>query len=130
MIATVTLNPSLDRHVAVENLVLDDTNRHNRDGLRVFNSPTAIYKAEPYGTEGIAILKGPASSLYGVSGPGGIVKIAETLVPKWFQHGGSSFSTNFSIAIEGTARRAPTITIINRKKLLAIALSNRSVPPG
>jgi 6-phosphofructokinase 2 len=27
MIATVTMNPSLDRHVAVENLVLDDTNR-------------------------------------------------------------------------------------------------------
>lgn len=27
MLATVTLNPSLDRHVAVENLVLDDTNR-------------------------------------------------------------------------------------------------------
>ena len=27
MIATVTLNPSLDRHVEVENLVLDDTNR-------------------------------------------------------------------------------------------------------
>lgn len=27
MIATVTLNPSLDRHVAVENLVIDDTNR-------------------------------------------------------------------------------------------------------
>ena len=27
MIATVTLNPSLDRHVAVDNLVLDDTNR-------------------------------------------------------------------------------------------------------
>jgi 6-phosphofructokinase 2 len=27
MIATVTLNPTLDRHVAVENLVLDDTNR-------------------------------------------------------------------------------------------------------
>jgi 6-phosphofructokinase 2 len=27
MIATVTLNPSLDRHVQVENLVLDDTNR-------------------------------------------------------------------------------------------------------
>jgi len=27
LIATVTLNPSLDRHVAVENLVLDDTNR-------------------------------------------------------------------------------------------------------
>ncbi len=27
MIATVTLNPSLDQHVGVENLVLDDTNR-------------------------------------------------------------------------------------------------------
>ncbi len=27
MIATVTLNPSLDRHVAVEDLILDDTNR-------------------------------------------------------------------------------------------------------
>lgn len=27
MIATVTLNPALDRHVEVENLVLDDTNR-------------------------------------------------------------------------------------------------------
>ncbi|WP_134725871.1 TonB-dependent siderophore receptor [Paracoccus luteus] len=46
-----------------------------RDGLRVYNAPTAIWKTEPYGTEGIAILKGPASSLYGVSGPGGIVNI-------------------------------------------------------
>jgi len=27
LIATLTLNPSLDRHVAVENLILDDTNR-------------------------------------------------------------------------------------------------------
>jgi 6-phosphofructokinase 2 len=27
LIATITLNPSLDRHVAVENLILDDTNR-------------------------------------------------------------------------------------------------------
>jgi len=27
MIATVTLNPALDQHVEVDNLVLDDTNR-------------------------------------------------------------------------------------------------------
>ncbi len=27
MIATLTLNPPLDRHVSVENLILDDTNR-------------------------------------------------------------------------------------------------------
>lgn len=46
-----------------------------RDGLRQFNAPTALYKIEPYGIEGIALLKGPASSLYGVSGPGGIVNI-------------------------------------------------------
>ncbi|WP_414832423.1 TonB-dependent siderophore receptor [Afifella sp. YEN Y35] len=46
-----------------------------RDGLRQYNSPTALFKTEPYGIEGITILKGPASSLYGVSGPGGIVNI-------------------------------------------------------
>ncbi|MCQ0988935.1 TonB-dependent siderophore receptor [Jiella marina] len=46
-----------------------------RDGLRQYNAPTALYKAEPYGLEGITILKGPASSLYGVSGPGGIVNL-------------------------------------------------------
>lgn len=46
-----------------------------RDGLRQYNSPTALYKTEPYGIEGITVLKGPASSLYGVSGPGGIVNL-------------------------------------------------------
>ncbi|ESR24192.1 Ferrichrome-iron receptor [Lutibaculum baratangense AMV1] len=46
-----------------------------RDGLRQYNSPTALFKTEPYGLEGITILKGPASSLYGVSGPGGIVNL-------------------------------------------------------
>ncbi|WP_045386909.1 TonB-dependent siderophore receptor [Falsirhodobacter sp. alg1] len=44
-----------------------------RDGLRVFNAPSAIVNNDPYTVEGIAILKGPASSLYGVSGPGGLV---------------------------------------------------------
>jgi iron complex outermembrane receptor protein len=46
-----------------------------RDGLRQFNGPSAWFKTEPYGIEGLTILKGPASSLYGVSGPGGIVNI-------------------------------------------------------
>lgn len=46
-----------------------------RDGLRQYNGPSAWFKTEPYGIEGATILKGPASSLYGVSGPGGIVNI-------------------------------------------------------
>ncbi|TKT82894.1 TonB-dependent siderophore receptor [Aquamicrobium sp. LC103] len=46
-----------------------------RDGLRQYNGPSAWFKTEPYGMEGITVLKGPASSLYGVSGAGGIVNI-------------------------------------------------------
>ncbi|WP_273784344.1 TonB-dependent siderophore receptor [Brucella intermedia] len=46
-----------------------------RDGLRIINGPSAWLKTEPYGIEGITVLKGPASSLYGVSGPGGIVNV-------------------------------------------------------
>lgn len=46
-----------------------------RDSLRQYNGPSAWFRTEPYGIEGLTILKGPASSLYGVSGPGGIVNI-------------------------------------------------------
>lgn len=46
-----------------------------RDGLRQFNGPSAWLRSEPYGLEGVTVLKGPASSLYGVSGPGGIVNM-------------------------------------------------------
>ncbi|MFN7026064.1 MAG: TonB-dependent siderophore receptor [Pseudorhizobium sp.] len=46
-----------------------------RDGLKQFNGPSAWFRAEPYGVEGVTVLKGPASSLYGVSGPGGIVNM-------------------------------------------------------
>lgn len=52
-----------------------------RDGLRQYNGPSAWFKTEPYGIEGVTILKGPASSLYGVSGPGGIVNVV-TKQPK------------------------------------------------
>lgn len=46
-----------------------------RDGLRQVNGPSAWYRNDPYTMEGIAILKGPSSSLYGVSGPGGLVNV-------------------------------------------------------
>ncbi|OHV85036.1 ferrichrome-iron receptor [Rhizobium sp. LCM 4573] len=46
-----------------------------RDGLKQFNGPSAWFRTEPYGLEGVTVLKGPASSLYGVSGPGGIVNL-------------------------------------------------------
>jgi iron complex outermembrane recepter protein len=46
-----------------------------RDGLRQYNGPSAWFRTEPYGIEGVTILKGPASSLYGISGPGGIVNV-------------------------------------------------------
>lgn len=46
-----------------------------RDGLRQYNGPSAWFKTEPYGIEGLTVLKGPASSLYGISGPGGMVNL-------------------------------------------------------
>lgn len=46
-----------------------------RDGLKQVNGPSAWFRAEPYGLEGITILKGPSSALYGVSGAGGIVNM-------------------------------------------------------
>ncbi|SFE31487.1 TonB-dependent siderophore receptor [Roseivivax sediminis] len=46
-----------------------------RDGLRQVNGPSAWYRNDPYTLEGAALLKGPASSLYGVSGPGGLVNL-------------------------------------------------------
>ncbi|MBD9528744.1 TonB-dependent siderophore receptor [Paracoccus sp. PAR01] len=46
-----------------------------RDGLRSFNGLSAWYRNDPYTLEGIAVLKGPASSMFGVSTPGGIVNL-------------------------------------------------------
>ncbi|TQS73614.1 TonB-dependent siderophore receptor [Rhodobacteraceae bacterium] len=51
------------------------TNGFFRDGLRQVNGPSAWYRNDPYTIEGVAVLKGPASSLYGVSGPGGVVNV-------------------------------------------------------
>jgi len=46
-----------------------------RDGLRSFNGLSAWYRNDPYTLEGIAVLKGPASSMFGVSTPGGVVNL-------------------------------------------------------
>ncbi|WP_420548045.1 TonB-dependent siderophore receptor [Curvivirga sp.] len=43
-----------------------------RDGLRQYGGSSALYKSEPYGLEGIEILKGPSSALYGASSSGGL----------------------------------------------------------
>lgn len=46
-----------------------------RDGLREVNGPFFSFKTEPYGIDGVTILKGPTSSLYGGSTPGGLVEV-------------------------------------------------------
>ncbi|MGN6098517.1 MAG: TonB-dependent siderophore receptor [Bosea sp. (in: a-proteobacteria)] len=44
-----------------------------RDGMREFNSPSGLFRTEPYGLDSISILKGPASSLYGASASVGVI---------------------------------------------------------
>jgi iron complex outermembrane recepter protein len=46
-----------------------------RDGLRQVNSPNGLFRLEPYGLDGIAILRGPAASIYGASSTGGVVDL-------------------------------------------------------
>ncbi len=46
-----------------------------RDGLRQVNGPSAWFQNHPYSFEAVSILKGPSSSMYGVSGAGGIVNV-------------------------------------------------------
>lgn len=46
-----------------------------RDGLRQVSSPNGLFRIEPYGLEGISILRGPAASIYGASSTGGIVDL-------------------------------------------------------
>lgn len=46
-----------------------------RDGLRQLNSPSGIYRNEPYGLEQLTVVRGPASVLYGASGAGGLVDL-------------------------------------------------------
>jgi iron complex outermembrane receptor protein len=46
-----------------------------RDGLREVNGPFFTFKTEPYGLDGVSVIKGPASSLYGGSTPGGLIEL-------------------------------------------------------
>ncbi|WP_062210607.1 TonB-dependent siderophore receptor [Aureimonas sp. AU12] len=46
-----------------------------RDGLREFNFGFSTFDIEPYGLEGLSILKGPSAGLYGSSNAGGIVDL-------------------------------------------------------
>ncbi|MGY3692645.1 iron complex outermembrane receptor protein [Bradyrhizobium sp. USDA 3240] len=46
-----------------------------RDGLRQGGGNFAIPKIEPYGLDSVSILRGPASGLYGLGSPGGIVDV-------------------------------------------------------
>lgn len=45
-----------------------------RDGMRMFYD-TAWVQAEPFGLERVEVMKGPASVLYGQTGPGGFVNV-------------------------------------------------------
>lgn len=45
-----------------------------RDGMRLFYD-TAWVQAEPFGFERVEVMKGPASVLYGQTGPGGFVNV-------------------------------------------------------
>ncbi|KQV38404.1 MULTISPECIES: TonB-dependent siderophore receptor [unclassified Rhizobium] len=46
-----------------------------RDNLRQPGAGSSLFKTEPYGLEGVSILRGPSSSLYGSSGAGGLYNL-------------------------------------------------------
>ncbi|KIU30418.1 TonB-dependent receptor [Methylobacterium radiotolerans] len=82
-----------------------------RDGLRLNAVGLTIPRSEPYGLEAVTILRGPASGLYGLGSPGGIVDSTSkrpVFVPfgeVQFQAGNyDRFQGNFDIGgpVEGT----------------------------
>ncbi|WP_422230877.1 TonB-dependent siderophore receptor [Methylorubrum rhodinum] len=56
------------------------------DGLSLPGSRDAFPSVDPYRLERVDIIKGPASVLYGQSGPGGIVNLVSK-VPRFVRHG-------------------------------------------
>jgi iron complex outermembrane recepter protein len=46
-----------------------------RDNLRQPGAGSSLFKNEPYGLEGVSILRGPSSALYGASGAGGLYNL-------------------------------------------------------
>ncbi|WP_043755892.1 TonB-dependent siderophore receptor [Methylobacterium oryzae] len=82
-----------------------------RDGLRQPGVGLIIPRTEPYGYEALTILRGPASGLYGLGSPGGIVDITSkrpVFVPfgeVWFQGGNfDRYQGNFDVGgpVEGS----------------------------
>ncbi|MDP4025475.1 TonB-dependent siderophore receptor [Methylobacterium sp. NEAU 140] len=82
-----------------------------RDGLRQAGVNLAVPRVEPYGTEALTILRGPASGLYGLGSPGGIVDITSKrpvftrFGEAWFQAGNyDRVQGNFDVGgpVEGT----------------------------
>jgi iron complex outermembrane receptor protein len=82
-----------------------------RDGLRQSGVNQAVARIEPYGVEALTILRGPASGLYGLGSPGGIVDITSkrpVFVPfgeVQFQGGSyDRYQGNFDVGspVEGT----------------------------
>ncbi|MBD9451607.1 TonB-dependent siderophore receptor [Rhizobium sp. RHZ02] len=46
-----------------------------RDNLRQPGAGSSLFKTEPYGLEGVSILRGPSSALYGATGAGGLYNL-------------------------------------------------------
>ncbi|MDX0462097.1 TonB-dependent siderophore receptor [Sinorhizobium medicae] len=46
-----------------------------RDNLRQPAAVDSVFKTEPYGLEGVSILRGPSSALYGATGAGGLYNL-------------------------------------------------------
>lgn len=46
-----------------------------RDNLRQPGAGSSLFKTEPYGLEGVSILRGPSSALYGPAGAGGLYNL-------------------------------------------------------
>ncbi|MDP3317768.1 MAG: TonB-dependent siderophore receptor, partial [Bosea sp. (in: a-proteobacteria)] len=85
-----------------------------RDGLRDFNSPSGLFRLEPYGIESISILKGPASSLYGASASVGIIdaiskRPTETRFGEVEIQGGSFNRRQINFDLGGPANQAGTV---------------------
>ncbi len=85
-----------------------------RDGLRNFNSPSGLFRMEPYGFESISILKGPASSLYGASASVGIIdaiskRPTETRFGEVEIQGGPFNRRQINFDLGGPANQAGTV---------------------
>ncbi len=85
-----------------------------RDGLRDFNSPSGLFRLEPYGVDSISILKGPASSLYGASASVGVIDViskrpTETRFGEIEIQGGSFNRRQINFDIGGPANPAGTV---------------------